>query len=423
MTGIASPTPTAPWWKPALGRQIVIGLVLGILIGHFAPGFAVKTAFLRDIFLNLIKSLVAPLIFSSVVSGIAGGGNAKKVGRLGLKALIYFEAATVLALAVGLLAVNLTHPGRGIHIPAEAAGLDAVSRSHPKTLTETLVHAFPSSVIDAMAQNDVLQIVVYAVIVGLAVVSVGPAGAPVATLCESVMKVMFTFTDLIMRFAPVGVAAAMAVTVGNQGIGVLSNLGLLVASLYGALLVFLAILVAAAFALKLPVRRFLRAVKEPFTVAFATASSESALPKAMEAMEAIGVPRQIVGFVIPAGYSFNLDGSTLYLALASVFIAQAAETSGAAHFGLGQQLSLMITLMVTSKGVAAVPRASLVVLLAALASHGLPVAGAALILGVDALMDMARTSVNVFGNCLASLVVARWEGELAPTPATQPNVP
>ena len=366
-------------------------------------------AFLRDIFLDLIKSLVAPLIFSSVISGIGNGGNAKKVGRLGVKALIWFEAATVVALAVGLLAVNLTQPGRGIMIPQDTSQLH-LPTAQPKTLPETLVHAFPTSVVDAMSQNDVLEVVVYAVIVGLACVSVGEAARPVVTLAEAVMKVMFKFTDIIMRFAPVGVAAAIAVTVGGQGIHVLSNLGLLVGSLYGALTVFLLILIFVAFLLKLPVVAFLRAVREPFTIAFATASSESALPKAMEAMEDIGVPREIVGFVIPAGYSFNLDGSTLYLALASVFVAQACESSGSPHFGLGQQISLMLTLMVTSKGVAAVPRASLVVLLAALASHGLNPAGAALILGVDALMDMARTSVNVFGNCLASLVVARWEG-------------
>ncbi len=411
MSGSSSEKKPTAWWHPSLGKQIVIGLFVGILVGRFAPGFAVQTAFLRDIFLNLIKSLVAPLIFSSVVCGIGNGGSAKKVGRLGIKALVYFEAATVVALAVGLLAVNLTHPGRGIVIPADASQLH-LPTAQPKTLPQTLVHAFPSSVIDAMAQNDVLQIVVYAVIVGLACVAVGQAAAPVLTLAESVMKVMFKFTDIIMKFAPIGVAAAIAVTVGGQGIGVLANLGILVGSLYGALIVFVLLLILMAYLLKLPVIAFLRAVREPFTIAFATASSESALPKAMEAMEEIGVPRQIVGFVIPAGYSFNLDGSTLYLALASVFIAQACESSGAPHFGLGQQISLMVTLMITSKGVAAVPRASLVVLLAALASHGLNPAGAALILGVDALMDMARTSVNVFGNCLASLVVARWEGEL-----------
>lgn len=400
------------WWRISLGTQIAIALVLGVLFGRFVPQVAEECGWLRDIFLNLIKSLVAPLIFSSVVSGIAGGGSAQKVGRLGIKSLVYFEAATVVALAVGLLSVNLAHPGRGVAVPPDAHIDDAVLlHTQPKTLTETLVHAFPSSVINAAAQNDVLQIVVFAVIVGLAAVSVGKPAEPFVKVCESIMKVMFKFTDIIMRFAPFGVFGAIAVTVGHQGLGVLSNLGLLVGTLYVALIVFLGILIVFAATIGLPVKAFLRAIREPFVVAFATASSESALPKAMEAMEDLGVPRQIVGFVIPAGYSFNLDGSTLYLALASVFIAQACETTGSPHFGIGQQLALMLTLMVTSKGVAAVPRASIVVLLAALSSHGLNPAAASLILGVDALMDMARTSVNVFGNCLASVIVAKWEGE------------
>lgn len=409
-------TPRRPW-RPSLTQQILLGLALGCLLGVVKPSWALHTAFLRDIFLNLIKSLIAPLIFSSVVAGIGGGGSAKKVGRLGLKAIIYFEVATTLALAVGLTVANVVHPGRGVVLQAGSAlAVSAVARG-PMTLAETLVHAFPVSVVEAMATGDVLQIVAFAAIFGLAVAAVGEKARPVVVLCESVMQVMFKFTDLIMRLAPLGVGAAIAVTIARQGPGVLTHLGLLVVSLYGALVIFLVLLLGAAgLLLKLPIRAFWKAVREPFTLAFATASSESALPKAMESMVELGVPRQIAGFVIPAGYSFNLDGSTLYLALASVFVAQAAETAGGPHFGIGQQLMLMVTLMITSKGVAAVPRASLVVLIAALRSFNLPAEGVAVILGVDALMDMARTSVNVVGNCLACVIVARWEGEFPSRP-------
>ena len=398
----------------------MIGFAAGCLLGSLAPAFAVKTEFLRDIFLNLIKSLIAPLIFSSVVSGIAGGGGAKTVGRLGLKALVYFEAATTLALAVGLLVVNGIGPGRGVAIAQAAVAAGSLPAAHPPTLAETLVHAFPSSIVASMASGDVLPTVVFAVIFGLAVVAAGERAAPVVSLCSSVAAVMFTFTDLIMRFAPIGVGAAIAVTVGRQGPSMLGHLAILVGTLYLALLIFVGLLLGIAGALlKLPIRAFWKAVRAPFTLAFATASSESAMPRAMESMIELGVPPRIVGFVIPTGYSFNLDGSTLYLAVASVFVAQAAETSGAPHFGLGQQLLLMLTLMITSKGVAAVPRASLVILIAALHSFGLPAEGVAVILGVDALMDMARTSVNVLGNCLASVVVAKWEGEF---PARAPAV-
>jgi proton glutamate symport protein len=393
----------------------MIGFAAGCLLGWLAPAFAVKTEFLRDIFLNLIKSLIAPLVFSSVVAGIAGGGSAKTVGRIGLKALVYFEAATTLALVVGLVVVNLVEPGKGVLIQQAAGSVAALPSAHPATLPETLVHAFPASVVASMANGDVLQTVVFAVIFGLAVVAAGDRAQPVVTLCSAVASVMFKFTDLIMRFAPIGVGAAIAATVGRQGPGMLGHLALLVGTLYLALIIFIALLLGLAGALlKLPIRAFWKAVRAPFTLAFATASSESAMPKAMEAMIELGVPPRIVGFVIPTGYSFNLDGSTLYLAIASVFVAQAAESSGAAHFGLGQQVLLMLTLMITSKGVAAVPRASLVILIATLHSFGLPAEGVAVILGVDALMDMARTSVNVLGNCMASVVVAKWEGVFPP---------
>ena len=402
---------------PTLTQQIMIGFAAGCLLGWLAPAFAVKTEFLRDIFLNLIKSLIAPLVFSSVVAGIAGGGSAKTVGRIGLKALIYFEVATTLALGVGLVVVNVVEPGRGVLIQQAATGLATLPSAHPATLSETMVHAFPASVVASMANGDVLQTVVFAVIFGLAVVAAGERAQPVVTLCSAVANVMFKFTDIIMRFAPIGVGAAIAATVGRQGPGMLGHLAILVGTLYIALTIFIVLLLGlAGTLLKLPIRAFWKAVRAPFTLAFATASSEAAMPKAMEAMTEMGVPPRIVGFVIPTGYSFNLDGSTLYLAIASVFVAQAAESSGAAHFGLGQQIFLMLTLMITSKGVAAVPRASLVVLIATLHSFGLPAEGVAVILGVDALMDMARTSVNVLGNCMASLVVAKWEGEFTLRP-------
>lgn len=415
------PTPTVParrpWYHLSLTQQIVIGLLLGVLVGwwinrygaaataHWTEGLAVP----RDIFLHLIKAMVAPLIFASVVQGIAGTGDMKKVGRVGVKALIYFEVVTTLALVVGLTVVNVLRPGAGVVLPTEAsdAGL-----AKPQTLAQIVLHAFPSSIVDAAARNDVLEIVVFAVLFAMAVIAAGEAGKPVLQFCASLTQVMFKFAGLIMRFAPVGVGAAIAVTVAQQGLGTLADLAKLVLTLYTALVVFMLVVLGLVARIgRVPLRPFVRAVREPFTLAFATANSEAALPKAFELMEKFGVPRGIVGFVLPAGYSFNLDGSTLHLAVASVFVAQAAETTSHIHFGLGQQLVMLLTLMLTSKGVAAVPRASFLVLVAALQSFQLPISGAFLILGVDALLDMARTSVNVVGNCLASVIVARWEGE------------
>jgi proton glutamate symport protein len=367
----------------------------------------------RDLFLHLVKAMIAPLVFASVVQGIAGQGDIKRVGRIGAKALIYFEIVTTLALVVGLAVVNLVQPGAGVKLPGSAAALGAAVANQPLTLTQTILHSVPTSLFDAMARNDVLQVVVFACIFAIAVISAGEAGKPVLAFCDSLTQVMFKFAGIVMRFAPFGVGAAIAVTVGHQGLDVLFNLGKLVLTLYAALVIFVVLVFGAVIWIaRVPFRPFVRAVREPFTIAFATANSEAALPKAFDLMEKLGVPRGIVSFVLPAGYTFNLDGSTLYLAVVSLFVAQAAEASiPGFHFGLGQQITMMLTLMITSKGVAAVPRAALVVLIAALQSFGLPLEGAALILGVDALLDMARTSVNVMGNCLASVVVARWEGE------------
>jgi proton glutamate symport protein len=396
----------------SLGKQIVIGLVIGALLGWIKPTWGVNTAVLRDIFLHLIQAMIAPLIFASVVQGIAGTDDLKKVGRIGGKALIYFEVVTTLALVVGLATVNLIHPGRGVVLSGDTGALASMAQHKPLTLLETIVHIFPTSIVDAMARGDVLQIVCFSVIFAVAVSATGDAGKVIVGWCESLRQVMFSFAGVIMKFAPVGVGAAIAVSVGNQGVGVLLSLAGLVLTLYAALIVFVVVVLGSVIGLmKIPMRPFIRAVWEPFTLAFATANSEAALPDAFARMERFGVPRGIVGFVLPMGYSFNLDGSTLYLAVASVFIAQAAESHTGHHFDLGHQILMMLTLMLTSKGVAAVPRASIVVLIAAVQSFDLPLEGAAMILGVDAFMDMARTSVNVLGNCLASVVVAKWEND------------
>src|SRR5216684_306710 len=399
-----------PWYRPSLTTQIMIGLVVGALIGWLQPDWGNKGYFLRDIFINLIKSIIAPLVFSTIVVGIAGAGALKKVGRMSVKALVYFEIVTTAALFIGLAVVNFTKPGAGVTLAAGNIDIvKTIEQSHPKTLVETIVHAFPSSVIDAMVRGDVLQIVAFSVLFALAVSAVGEKGKPIVCAMDSLSQIMFKFTNYVMMFAPVGVGAAMAHTIGTQGPGVLVNLGKLILSLYLALIIFVVLVFGiVAFIVRLPIRQFFRAVREPAALAFATTSSESALPKAMESMERFGVPRHIVGFVMPTGYSFNLDGSTLYLAMASVFVAQAAETTMGWHMGLSQQITMMLTLMLTSKGVAAVPRASLVILLATLNTF-LP-AGLGPI-GVDELMDMGRTCVNLIGNCLATIVVARWEKE------------
>ncbi len=394
----------------------MIGLVVGGFIGWLRPDWGNAVYFLRDIFINLIKSIIAPLVFSTIVVGIAGAGALRKVGRMGIKALIYFEILTTAALVIGLAVVNLTKPGAGVALAATNTDvLKTISQSHPKTLVETIVHVFPSSVIEAMVRGDVLQIVAFSVLFALAVSAVGEKGKPIVRAMDSLSQVMFKFTNYVMLFAPIGVGAAMAHTVGTQGLGVLVNLGKLIGSLYLALLIFIFLIFGLVIWIaRIPVRQFVRAMREPAALAFATTSSESALPKAMESMERFGVPPDIVGFVMPTGYSFNLTGSTLYLAMASVFVAQAAETTIGWHMSLGQQITMMLTLMLTSKGVAGVPRASLVILLGALNSFipsGMGPIGVAVIFGVDELMDMGRTCVNVIGNCLVTAMVARWEGE------------
>jgi proton glutamate symport protein len=409
--------PRRPWYRPSLTTQILIGLVLGGLIGYLGREWGYNWGndvyFLRDIFLNLIKSIIAPLIFSTLVVGIAGGGDLKKVGRMGAKALVYFEIVTTIALFIGLGVVNLTKPGAGV-VLAGGGDISQLVKTQPQGFRDLLVHIFPSSVIDSMVRGDVLQIVAFSVLFAMAVSAMGERAGPILRGCDALSQVMFKFTNYVMMFAPVGVGAAMAHTIATNGLGVLKNLGLLIGSLYLALVIFVLVVFGAVVIIaRVPIKQFLKAVREPFTIAFATTSSESALPKAMENMERLGVPRRIVGFVMPTGYSFNLDGTTLYLAMASVFVAQAAEPT-IGHMSFGRQIVMMLTLMITSKGVAGVPRAALVILLATLNSFmpgGLGPIGVAVIFGVDELMDMGRTSVNVLGNCLATVVVARWEGE------------
>ena len=408
--------PRRPWYRPSLTTQIFIGLILGGFLGWVRPEWGNKVYFLRDIFLNLIKSIIAPLVFSTIVVGIAGAGSLKKVGRMGLKAIVYFEVATTAALAIGLAIVNLTRPGMGVELVAGPNEVvNTVAQTHSKTLLEIVTHIFPASVIDAMARGDVLQIVAFSVLFAMAVSAIGEKGKPIVSVADSLMHVMFKFTNYVMMFAPIGVGAAMAHTIATQGLGVLLNLGNLILSLYVALVILIVVVFGGIILLlRIPLRQFVRAVREPAALAFATTSSESALPKAMESMERFGVPPHIVGLVMPTGYSFNLTGSTLYLAMASVFVAQAAETTTGHHIGLGQQITTMLALMITSKGVAGVPRSSLVILLATLNSFlpsGLGPIGVAVIFGVDELMDMGRTCVNVIGNCLGTVVVARWEGE------------
>ncbi|HUR20918.1 MAG TPA: cation:dicarboxylase symporter family transporter [Vicinamibacterales bacterium] len=391
-----------------LTHQIFIGLFLGVAVGALIsntdPAWAANIRPFSQIFIRMIKMIIAPLIFATLVAGIAGAGHFKVVGRMGLKAIIYFEIVTTIALVIGLVAVNLTKPGVGVVLPPVPSDLTA----NAQDWKGILLHLIPESVFKAMADGDVLQIVVFSIIFGIALGMIGDKGKPLVAWCEMIAETMFKFTNIVMHYAPIGVGAAMAYTVGHSGIGVLWNLALLVGTLYGALAVLiLGVFLPIALIFKVPIRKFIRVVKEPAVIAFSTTSSEAALPRAMEVLERLGVPRRIVSFILPLGYSFNLDGTTLYLSLASVFVAQAAGV----NLTVGQQVTMLLTLMLTSKGVAGVPRASLVVLAATLASYHLPLEGITLILGVDELMDMARTMTNVIGNCLATVVVAKWEGQ------------
>ena len=393
--------------KKTLTAWILISMVIGAEIGHDFPAIAINLQVLSKVFLKMIKTIVAPLLFATLVYGIAGHSDLKQVGRMGWKSLVYFEVVTTLALFIGLLAINVSKAGVGIKPPSIInETLEAVP---PQSTTDIILHIFPENIAKSMAEGQVLQVVVFSIIFGIALAMVREdKRRPMLKAAESLSEVMFKFTNIVMYFAPIGVGAAIAFTVGHMGLGILVNLFQLLATLYVALFAFvLLILLPIALVVGVPIKKFLLAVAEPISIAFATTSSEAALPRAMEAMERIGVPRKIVAFVIPTGYSFNLDGTTLYLALAAVFVAQAAGI----EMSIGHQIVIVFTLMLTSKGVAGVPRASLVILLGTAASFNLPVWPIFIILGIDELMDMARTSVNVLGNCLATVVIAKWEGE------------
>jgi proton glutamate symport protein len=392
----------------SLTTWIFIAIVIGAAFGYFFPTAATELRILSTIFIRLIRTIVAPLLFATLVVGIAGHGNLKQVGRIGIKALVYFEIVTTLALLIGWAAITISRAGVGITLPPPAPGEQAAVPP-PQTWQDILLHVFPENIARAVADGEVLQVVVFSVIFGAALAMVPePRRRPMLTFTETLAETMFQFTNIVMLFAPIGVGAAIAYTVGHLGIGILVNLAKLLATMYVAVLVFVAgVLLPVALIARVPLRRFVQAAAEPASIAFATASSEAALPRAMENMETLGVPRQIVAFVIPAGYSFNLDGSTLYLSLAAIFVAQAAGV----QLSWGQQFLMLLTLMLTSKGVAGVPRAALVILLGTVSSFGLPAEPVFIILGIDALMDMARTATNVLGNCLATVVIARWEGE------------
>lgn len=394
-------------YKKSLTTWILTSMVIGIEVGLDFPIFAQNLKVLSNIFLRLVKTIIAPILFSTLVVGIAGHSDLKQVGRMGWKSILYFEVVTTLALIIGLIAINISQAGVGIHIP-EGFNQD-LPAAIPQTWQDVVLHIFPENIVKSIYNGDVLPIVVFSVIFGIALAMLSEQKRkPLLMFSESLAETMFKFTNIIMHFAPFGVGGAIAVTVGHLGLDILVSLLHLLLTLYVALFVFLTVvLMSIAYFLKIPIKQFIKAVSEPVSIAFATTSSESALPIAMENMEKFGVPRKIVSFVLPTGYTFNLDGTTLYLSLASVFVAQAAGI----HMSFGTQLIMGLTLMLTSKGVAGVPRASLVILLGTVASFGLPVWPVMAILGIDELMDMARTSVNVIGNTLASCVIARWEGE------------
>lgn len=391
-------------------------MVVGMLVGWALPEsqypeVSKNLKVVSNLFLRMIKCILVPLVFSTLVVGIAGhSDDLKAVGRLALKAIIYFEVVTTVALVIGLVAVNITKPGVGVTLPAVDAAQQVTATK--VTMQSIIEHLVPTSFFQAAATNDVLQVVFFAIVFGISLAQVtGKPRETVLSFFEGLMEAMFKFTGLVMKFAPFGIGAAMAVTVAHSGLGVLINLGKLILTLYAALIVFcLTVLLPMAIWARIPVRAFLRTIKDPALLAFSTTSSDAAMPDAMKRLIQFGVPKRIVSFVMPMGYSFNLDGSTLYLAVASVFVAQAAGVD----LTIGQQIMIMVTLMLTSKGMAGIPRASQVILAGTLVTFDLPLAGVLLIIGVDELMDMARTTVNLVGNCLATAVVARWEGEFTP---------
>ena len=402
------------WRRRSLTLWILVGMAAGAELGHDVPAAATDLRVLAQIFLRLIRTIVAPLLFATLVVGIAGHSNLRQVGRMGVKALIYFEVVTTLALFIGWAAITVSRAGVGVALapPAETA---PIQQPGQRGWQDIVLDVFPENIARAVAEAEMLQVVVFSVLFGVALALLpDEKRRPMLAFAESLAETMFRFTRIVMLMAPFGVGAAIAYTVGQLGVGVLVNLFQLLVTFYVAVAIFvLVVLLPVAWLAKVPIRRFVAAVAEPVSIAFATTSSEAALPRAMEAMERLGVPRPIVAFVMPTGYSFNLDGSTLYLSLAAIFVAQVAGI----ELSVGQQFVLLLTLMLSSKGVAGVPRGALVILLGTVSSFGLPAEPVFVILGIDAVLDMVRTSLNVLGNCLATVVIARWEGEF---PSTQP---
>jgi proton glutamate symport protein len=399
---------TWAWRRRSLTLWILVGMAAGAELGHDAPEVATSLRVLAQIFLRLIRTIVAPLLFATLVVGIAGHSNLGQVGRMGVKALIYFEIVTTLALFIGWAAITISRAGVGVTLPA-AVETAQLQQPGERGWQDIVLDVFPENIARAVVEGEMLQVVVFSVLFGVALALIpDQKRRPMLAFAESLAETMFRFTRIVMLMAPIGVGAAIAYTVGQLGLGILVNLFQLLATFYVAVAIFvLVVLLPVALIARVPIRRFIQAVAEPVSIAFATTSSEAALPRAMEAMERFGVPRQIVAFVMPTGYSFNLDGSTLYLSLAAIFVAQAAGID----LSVGQQLVLLLTLMLSSKGVAGVPRGALVILLGTVSSFGLPAEPVFVILGIDAVLDMLRTALNVLGNCLATVVIARWEGE------------
>lgn len=398
-----------------LTKLIFIALVLGIITGIIFPSFSVKLAPVSNMFLNMVKMIIAPLLFATLVIGIAGHGDIKSLGKIGFKTIFYFELVTTFALLIGLGVGHFMQPGVGmpenIHVSSQSLStVTAMSHNHTAhlSLVDMIVDIVPSSVIKSMADGNLLQIVVFSLFFALAVCAVGEKARPMLNILQSLSDIMFKFTEYVMYFAPIGVFAAIASTIGNSGIVVLKNYAKVIIALYAALALFVVFLILLVRLIaKIPVKGLLKALKEPALLAFSTASSEAALPKAMEQMERFGVPKNIVGFVMPTGYTFNLDGSTLYLSLAVLFATQICGID----LSLKQQIIMMLALMFTSKGVAGVPRVSLVVLAGTLTSFGYPLLGVAILLGIDQILDMGRTTVNLIGNCIATIFISKWENE------------
>lgn len=396
----------------ALSIWILIALVAGIVVGAVAPDFAVKMHPLATIFLRMVKMIIAPLLFATLVVGIAGHGDVKKVGRVGLKTILYFEIVTTIALFIGLGVANFTNPGLGSFKPISIPNIDEITQMssmvHQHSFSAFFTGMFPTSIVQSMADGNLLQIVVFSIFFALAICTIGQKAKPVMDLLNSVCQIMFKFTEFVMLFAPIGIFGAISYTIGSNGLVVLKNYAKIIGSLYFALFIFVVlVLFIACKIVGISFRALLRAIEEPALLAFSTASSEAALPKAMEIMEKFGVPKSIVGFVMPTGYTFNLDGSTLYLAIAVIFCSQIAGV----NMCIEQQLIVMFALMVTSKGIAGVPRVALIVLAGTLTSFHIPIVGIAVLLGIDQLLDMGRTTVNLIGNCVATVVIARWENE------------